>query len=102
MQWSWFLWDLLILLIPCGLELLRGKGHCGSTAMRRMGFCNCVKPFLAINVFIFELKKEKKPKKWGCLAKVFHVSLVAVLLISPLILCMVFLHGLFLPRCVCV
>lgn len=49
--------------IPYGLELLRGKGHCGSTAIRRMGFCNGLKPFLAINVFIFELKKEKKNPK---------------------------------------
>lgn len=26
------------------------------------GFCNCLKPFSAINVFIFELKKGKKTK----------------------------------------
>lgn len=30
--------------------------------MRRMGFCNCLKP---INVFIFELKREKKIQKVG-------------------------------------
>lgn len=69
MQWCWFLWDLLILLIPYGLELLRGKGHCGSTATRKMGFCNCVKPFLAINMFIFELKKEKNQKSGVVLPK---------------------------------
>lgn len=61
--------------IPYGLELLRGKGRCGSTATRRMGLCNCLKPFLAINVFIFELKKDKNPKSGVVLPK-FSVFLL--------------------------
>lgn len=97
-----FSWDLLILQHPIWARAVEGKGTLWERCHKEDGFCNCLKPFLAINVFIFELKKGKKTKKWDCLAKVFHVSLVAVLLISQLILCMVFLHGLFLPRCVCV
>lgn len=95
-------WDLLIVQHPVWARAVEGKGTLWECCHEKDGFCNCLKPFSAINVFIFELKKGKKPKKWDCRAKVFHVSLVAVLLISPLILCMVFLHGLFLPRCVCV
>lgn len=40
-----------------------------------MGLCNCLKPFLAINVFIFELKKDKNPKSGVVLPK-FSVFLL--------------------------
>lgn len=69
-------WDLLNLQHPIWARAVEGKGMLWDHCHEKDGFCNCLKPFLAINVFTFELKKGKKTKKSGIVLPKFSVFLL--------------------------